>query len=161
MAGRIRIALSLLPGLPFLLAELLIPRSIPADLGLLLFAPVGEETLKLLVAFGLLNLAFAVAEWRSNARRVRLDLSRSFAILVFPFSAGLLFGVAEHFYTYSSEGPSLFFARIVTHIGFVIVGFGVCHVLWLRGAGTSRSVWLGLAFAALFHSTSNYFSLIR
>lgn len=150
-----------MPGLPFLLAELLIPGSIPADLGLVLFAPVGEETLKLLVAFGLLNLTSAVAAWRSKAGTVKADMSRSVGILVFPVSAGLLFAVAEHFYTYSGEGPGIFFARIVTHIAFVSIGFGVCHVLWLRGAGTSRGVWLGLAFAALCHSTSNYFAIMR
>jgi hypothetical protein len=72
------IAMSLLPGLPFLLAELLIPSYIPPLLGLLVFAPVGEEAFKLLLAFGLMGL------WSWISGKKRADVSLRVRDLFFP-----------------------------------------------------------------------------
>ena len=145
--------LRLLPGVPFLVASLLVGSSIPRDLGLILFAPVGEETVKLFFAFAILNL------WQRIFKLRKAEVPSRFVLIFSPLIVGLSFAVLEHYYRYSNEIPGLLVARLITHVLFVTFSFLLCRDLWLKGAGVTQGLWSGLALGMFLHSFSNWLSL--
>ena len=145
--------LRLLPGVPFLVASLLVGSSIPRDLGLILFAPVGEETVKLFFAFAILHL------WQRIIKLRKAGVPSRFIPTFSPLIVGLSFGVLEHYYRYSNEMPGILVARLITHVLFVTISFGLCRDLWLKGAGVAHGLWSGLAVGMFLHSFSNWLSL--
>src|SRR5436309_1950167 len=114
---RLRVFLSLLPGIPFLVAELFFGSSIPRDLGLVIVSPLGEETVKLLAAFGIMSL------WRQPQPQ-KAHLGLPFSILLSPLIVGMSFALIEHFYRYGSEGLDVLLGRLLTHVLFVTMSVG-------------------------------------
>ena len=123
-----------MPGLSLLVLSFTIGSSIPRWLGLTLFAPFGEESLKLLLAFGLRDLA------HSGRGMPRTQAPLSMRILLFPLGAGLCFGLFEHFYRYGGEGPEVVALRVATHIGFVTIAFDMPRSLVERRRTWRRAV---------------------
>lgn len=144
-----------MPGLLLFFAEVFIPQYIPPLAGTLLVAPVGEESLKLLLTFGLEK------SWYRVLQRVNGIMEFAQRKLAFPVIVGASFGLFEHFYTYGNERPELLILRIVTHVLYVSLSWLMCHDLWRRGVGFTAGLWTGLAFGAFVHCVWNYISLVR
>jgi hypothetical protein len=125
--------------------------SIPAELGLLAVAPFGEESVKLFAALALLR------GW-SSAAGFRGDIAKLPArVVLYPVIVGISFGVLEHFHTYAYEALSVFGARVVLHVLYVTLGFGIASFSWGKGMRFLPGLWLGLAMAVLTHSLANAF----
>ena len=143
-----RIVAWLSPGLCAFVVSIALGPSIPPDTRITLLAPIGEESLKLLIAFGVLRI------WPLDPPRVpSKDLS--LLLVFYPAVAGASFGVFEHFYAYGSEGADAFVFRMLGHFLFALLGFVSCHIAWTKGAPTGLGLWLGLFVAALAHSEWN------
>ncbi len=127
----------------------------------LIFAPVGEEAVKLLlVSYALVYSAILARRRRplpSTPDPKRVALRRTYLVLA-PFIVGLVFGAFEHFYTYGAEVYAYFAFRLLDHAGFVSADFLVCLLLWKRTAAISRVVTVGILVGALLHFINNYLS---
>lgn len=148
------IALRLSPGLAFFLLEAFDPGILPSLVVVLVLAPVGEESLKLLGAIGLEKAWHRVAYGGTPFG--------SFAAikLLFPVVAGVAFAILEHVHTYNTEASISFVFRMVTHSAFVCVSWLMCHEFWSRGVRFTAGLWSGLAFGAFIHCVWNYIIIV-
>jgi hypothetical protein len=132
-----------------------IPGLLPPLAVTLVFAPVGEESFKLLLAFGLEKV------WHRFARQADTLLSFASNKLAFPATTGVAFGIFEHFFAYGGEGVELLGLRVVAHVLYVSLSWLMCHQFWSKGVGFTVGMWTGLAFGAFVHCIWNYISLVR